>query len=188
MERFWDKVDVGEKDECWEWTGGRDPNGYGTFWYQKEFDKAHRVVMRLQGHDVRGATVCHKCDNPSCVNPNHLWVGTQQQNMRDMTKKGRNTGMAPETAYEIRLKHDSGVDISDLAEEYDRSWHTIRAILLGERFKDAGGPTTSTGAYHELPEQKREEVRQRYKKEDISIRDLAEDYPVSHGTIYNIVS
>jgi hypothetical protein len=87
-ERFWSKVDVCGPDECWEWTAYRLPAGYGTF--GRPTTTTHRIAWQLTNGPIpEGMFVCHKCDNPPCVNPAHLFVGTQQDNLRDMWSKGR---------------------------------------------------------------------------------------------------
>jgi hypothetical protein len=88
--RFWDKVKKGGLDECWEWQGFTSKSGYGRFRYQSKREYAHRVAYILEYSPIRnGLHVCHKCDNPKCVNPNHLFLGTNNDNMRDKVKKGR---------------------------------------------------------------------------------------------------
>lgn len=83
--QFLTKVCFGASD-CWYWHGCRDNGGYGVLNGQK----AHRVSWRLFfGEIPSGLFVLHKCDLPSCVNPNHLWLGTQKENMQDMVRKGR---------------------------------------------------------------------------------------------------
>ena len=89
-DRFWDKIKRGSNDECWEWTACRIKDGYGHVQFGGQLQLAHRVSWRLaHGPIPDGFLVCHNCDNPSCVNPNHLWLGTHQQNMDDMAAKCR---------------------------------------------------------------------------------------------------
>ena len=91
--RFWEKVDKsGGDDGCWEWIAGKYPNGYGMFALKRQVVRcAHRVAWMLTHGDIPdGLFVLHKCDNRSCVNPSHLFLGTHKQNMQDMVNKGRN--------------------------------------------------------------------------------------------------
>ena len=99
---FWEKVRKSKNnDECWEWLGSTGGTGdliYGRAWDGERLVGAHRYSYELhngqipEGGDVRGMCVCHKCDNPLCVNPNHLFLGTHTDNMLDKVKKGRGTG------------------------------------------------------------------------------------------------
>lgn len=88
MQRFWDKVD--KSGDCWEWTGYKTSDGYGRLFVDGKAVRAHRFVMEIEGVDIpSGMIVGHACDNPSCVKPDHLWIGTQKDNVRDMARKGR---------------------------------------------------------------------------------------------------
>lgn len=100
-ELFWEKVNKLTEDECWNWTGSTGGTGdlvYGRAWDGEKLVGAHRYSYELQnglipeGGDVRGMCVCHTCDNPLCVNPAHLFLGTHLDNMHDKVKKGRGTG------------------------------------------------------------------------------------------------
>lgn len=89
-ERFWEKV-VTSPDSCWLWTGAQSPRGYGAFVVSRgDVRTASRVSWELvNGPIPDGLWVLHRCDNPPCVNPDHLFLGTHQDNMDDMAQKGR---------------------------------------------------------------------------------------------------
>lgn len=89
IDRFWNKVDRRGPDDCWEWRGAHDTFGYGNFYYGR-YEKAHRFSYLLAYGDIpKGMQVCHKCDNPRCVNPKHFFLGTLSENIKDMWNKGR---------------------------------------------------------------------------------------------------
>ncbi len=89
MDRFWSKVQKSEG--CWLWTGAKDPNGYGRFSVGRRMRLSHRIAYELTTGEpiASGMNACHRCDNPSCVNPAHLFIGTQADNVHDMQAKGR---------------------------------------------------------------------------------------------------
>lgn len=88
-ERFWAKVDRRGPDECWPWIGATNNRGYGQFWYGGGQRLSHRIAWLLLRGPVGDLFVLHRCDNPICVNPAHLFLGTHQDNMQDMVTKGR---------------------------------------------------------------------------------------------------
>ena len=108
-ERFWSKVEVRGKDECWPWKAAtrRKEEGYGAFWMNGRHHPANRVALQLSGVNMPdGMVACHTCDNPGCCNPAHLFVGTPRENNDDKVMKGRHSkgskhGMAKLTDEQI---------------------------------------------------------------------------------------
>ena len=91
-DRFWPKVDRRGPDECWPWLAGvrRKDEGYGAFYVNGRHKPASRVAYELTfGEVAKGLVICHRCDNPGCCNPAHLFVGTNQDNDADRVAKGR---------------------------------------------------------------------------------------------------
>jgi len=87
---FWPKVEIRSGNDCWHWKGARNTDGYGNLRRNKKSCKAHRIAWEITNGPVpNGFYVLHKCDNPLCCNPNHLFLGTQKENVDDMTAKGR---------------------------------------------------------------------------------------------------
>lgn len=90
VESFWMKVHKKSDNECWEWTASVGSPGYGQLWMGDTYIGAHRFSYELHiGKIPDGLWVLHKCDNRKCVNPNHLFLGTQQDNETDKVSKGR---------------------------------------------------------------------------------------------------
>ena len=89
-ERFWQRVNVVQKEQCWEWQAGKTSEGYGTLKHRGRALLAHRESFRLfYGGLHDDICVLHVCDNPPCVNPYHLFTGTRYDNNRDRVEKGR---------------------------------------------------------------------------------------------------
>lgn len=94
--RLMDKVEIDHESKCWNWTGLVSRHGYGQIKVAlgsrslSKMQSAHRVSFAVfKGEIQDGLEVCHSCDNPHCINPEHLWAGTHQENMDDMRRKGR---------------------------------------------------------------------------------------------------
>lgn len=87
--RFWKKVDIRGEDECWSWKAGKNQYRCGIFYFNGCFRAAPRIAFFLKHGYLPNGVACHRCDNPNCVNPNHIYDGTRSENMLDMYRKGR---------------------------------------------------------------------------------------------------
>lgn len=158
--RFWSQVD--KSGECWVWIGSRyTRGGYGRCrpYYRSGQRKAHRVSYELAyGPIPEGMCVCHRCDNPPCVRPDHLFLGTSEENTYDMFQKGRAGGvMNPQKrpvgercsyakltdaqVAEIRARYaQGGISQRQLGELYGVSRSTICNIVMNTAWKHVAGP------------------------------------------------
>lgn len=134
-------------DDCWLWHGCRHSQGYGVMGVGGTIDKAHRIAYRLYvGPIPPGMCVCHTCDNPPCVNPAHLFLGTCADNQRDMIAKGRAVHPAGEQRPDAVLTADAvrqirklagapGVTQRKLAAMFGVSPTIISLVITGKRWK-----------------------------------------------------
>lgn len=109
--RFWEKVDKRGPDECWPWIASPGRKGYGQFWFMGAMHSSHRVSYYLANGHWPDPCCCHRCDNPACVNPGHLFVGTQSDNVSDMRAKGRHVAPRGERHCMARLTDKQVMDI-----------------------------------------------------------------------------
>ena len=110
-DRFESKIAYESMSGCWLWTASLDRKNYGYFKTNKT-EKAHRVSYKLYNGPIpEGLSVCHKCDVPSCVNPDHLWLGTNKDNERDKIAKGRANYARGESHIRAKLTEDAVIDI-----------------------------------------------------------------------------
>ena len=114
--RFWEKVDRSSADDkCWEWTASKFPTGYGHFSMNGHDTRASRTAWLLENGPIPGGLfVLHHCDNPGCVRPSHLFLGTALDNAQDSVRKGRRSGNGYKTQGE--LNHHSKLTASDVIE------------------------------------------------------------------------
>lgn len=146
IDRFWRKVRIGAPDECWEWQRGQSSCGYGKYHAAGMGFGAHRFAYLVtRGGIPEGMNVNHSCDNRLCVNPAHLWVGSQAENMADMDAKGRhpmleeNNPRIKLTAEQVREIRESfttgGITQADLSLKYGVSRPCISQIVTYSRWK-----------------------------------------------------
>ena len=142
--RFWEKVErtIG----CWIWTGAHVPDGYGSFMDGGHSRKAHRVAWELAFGEIPvGMHVLHTCDNRTCVNPRHLYLGTNADNVRDRVARGRtgdhrghrnpNAKLTPFDVWSIRRRRANGERRADIARAFGVDGSTIGRITGGKSWK-----------------------------------------------------
>ena len=139
--RLWSRVDMNMNgDHCWEWPGVRDSHGYGTLGVgRRKHVKAHRVAWESAvGPIPDGMHVLHHCDNPPCVRPSHLFLGTHDDNMADMARKGRGTPRSKLTFVQVLHAREllaQGARQSDIAGHFGVDPSTISLIATGKTWK-----------------------------------------------------
>lgn len=133
-----------KKRECWYWRGAYHPKGYGWFRHANKNRLAHRAAWEVH-HGAppdKDLCVCHKCDNRGCVNPSHLFLGTHQDNVDDMMKKGRgnwakgeksgNSSLSEKDVAKIRELYSKGKVQGALAKQFGVNISTVGSIIRRE--------------------------------------------------------
>lgn len=147
IERFWKFVQ--KTDYCWNWVGAKVQKGYGVLRINGKNERTHRYSYNIhkgpipRGVGYHGVCVLHKCDNPSCVNPEHLTLGTNSDNVSDMVNKMRNTigernGMAKlklNDVIEIRNLKKQGYTLRELSSKFNIAISTASQIVNKKRWK-----------------------------------------------------
>lgn len=132
---FWAKVEKRGELECWDWTGSKDRHGYGMFPYKGKMQRASRYALELSGVVIpHGHYACHTCDNPSCVNPSHIYAGTPKDNSADKINRKRQPlgsmcTSAKLTEQQVLSIRSDGRRKEILAMEYGVSPGNIKLIL-----------------------------------------------------------
>lgn len=151
IKSFWNRVIITANDnQCWLWKGAFDNKGYGNKYWNGKFRKAHQVAWILPNYVIpRGMEICHSCDNPACVNPKHLFLGTRQDNVDDMVAKNRgnypgskgekngNRKLRSEDVIAIRQKYATGnISYQILAQEFGLTKAHIGRIVKRKLWKE----------------------------------------------------
>lgn len=148
--RFWSKMNVASPEECWPWKTGFHTAGYGQCYPDTKTKYAHRVAFEIaKGEIPEGMSVLHKCDNPPCCNPDHLFLGTRADNMKDMDQKGRRplgiqsvvAKITDEDVVRIRiLYHKGGMTQKQIGKMYGLCQTHIGHIVTGRKRRSVPMP------------------------------------------------
>lgn len=206
-ERFWSKVDKNGPNGCWVWNAMLS-KGYGKFKYRGKMSPAPRVAWELTNGPIPdGLFVCHDCpdgDNPRCVNPAHMFLGTPKDNTQDMIKKGRSRNARGEAqgnaklddarVLEIRELYAGGsVTQAQLADMFDVKAVTVHAIVTGRTWTHVGGAITKNRVGENVFRSYRltgddvRVIRRRHAAGGVLYRELAEEFGVDQSTIGSII-
>lgn len=219
-ERLWRNVNksgptaLGMDSACWEWMAHRRWHGYGEMWVNGRNVATHRFSFALANGPIpEGLFVCHRCDNPPCVNPDHLFLGTHDDNMADRSAKGRQARgdrqgarLHPETVVRgeahhsaklseadvlaIRARSSSGETMFKLSKEYRVGHATVHRIVTGHTWKHLLADAAPDGLRRyaaKLTESDVREIRRLYASGGHTGLQLGERFGVSLSTVSRIV-
>ncbi len=145
--RFWKHVDIRGLDECWEWKRALSQAGYGVFGITFKYMtvQAHRFSFFIENGSLTEECVCHKCDNPKCVNPRHLFAGSHRDNALDKIRKGRDRSVKGRLHFrskfteadiaQIRKAAAEGEPVFEIAERYPGTRRNIYSIVHRETWR-----------------------------------------------------
>jgi DNA invertase Pin-like site-specific DNA recombinase len=199
-QRFWQKVVIISEDGCWEWTGSRNKDGYGQIWVNGKNKRTNRVAWELHfGEIPEGLCVCHHCDNPACVRPDHLFLGTQKDNAQDMVKKGRsafgekmgNSKLNETQVKEIRELYNSGLfTYKELGNKFGISISNIRDITNKKIWSQVNSPPLKfkRNGNSRLNETQVKEIRRLYNTGLYTRKELGNKFGVDRSNIGFIVN
>jgi anti-sigma28 factor (negative regulator of flagellin synthesis) len=199
-EEFWSYVDKKDENDCWNWIGWKDKNGYGYF----HSDRAHRYSYKLHNNNknIKNLVVRHACDNPSCVNPKHLLIGTHNDNVQDRVKKNRSAIGEHNGRSKLKEKdvlfilQDKELTTEQLGEKFNVDSNVVLAVKRRTKWKHIkydeeiiipaqryykGSEIKSS----KLNEEKVKEIKQKLFNGE-KVRKLGREYGVDHSVISDI--
>lgn len=134
--RFVEKFEVNPDTLCWEWSAGLGSTGYGQFQLNQRHRsmKAHQFAYELWVGPRNGLDVCHRCDNPICINPDHLFLGTHQVNMADMCAKGRHFTPFGKRGEDSSAHKLTEAGVAEIRAAYVKGSRDFGTVALGRKY------------------------------------------------------
>lgn len=189
-QRFEEKYIVNGDTGCWEWQGATVGIGYGHLSGERggKSKIAHRYSYEThKGPIPDGLVICHHCDNPACVNPDHLFAADHAENMRDMANKGRARLLSSEEVIDCVARFESGQSLASIANDYGVSRVTVTRAIAAAKNNDFGGEARKGSKYYTiLSEDDREAIKVALKDDGLSIMRIAKIFNVDRKTVRNI--
>lgn len=191
---------------CFEWQGWRGSGGYGELLVDGRQKKAHRISYEAFRRPIPpGVNVCHHCDNPCCINPSHLFLGTQLDNMRDAAEKSRmrhgsaagNAKLNDAMVREIVGRYGSGESIASISREVGISQGVVKRVIRGEAWSHVDRPLVTLRGREpargeSLPHSKLNEAKVRLIRsmaaDGLKTCHIASQFDVNRRTISDVVS
>jgi hypothetical protein len=193
---------VDKTGDCWIWTGAKTPEGYGMMRRGHGTRYAHRIVVEMvYGPIPDGMYACHHCDNPPCVRPDHLFIGTPQDNVRDMHAKGRGTWpirfgsensfavLTESVVMEMRRLSSEGVATAEIARRFNQNEGTTAHAIAGTTWGHLPGavPLTPRAKHRRWIRSQAPMMRDRAANGE-SLRDIAKSLGISIGAVSRAIA
>lgn len=196
IKRFWEKVDRSAGDDgCWLWTAGKKRKGYGVFSLKSKDRTAHRVSWAIHTGSIPDDLHClHRCDCPPCVNPAHLFLGTNADNVADKTAKNRQVKgesstkakLTEKQVIEIRLNAGKSTAV-ELAKQYGVTSAVIRKVITRDTWKHVG--IDIPVVMYKTDRLSESQVRDiRIAAKTLPTKDLVKKFNIPYGTMQDIIS
>lgn len=193
---------------CWTWTRTKKGEGYGVFHFRMNGKRlylyAHQLSLFISHQQPQSpqSIVCHKCDNPSCINPSHLYLGSPASNANDLRTKNLRSHMKPyykkfneDTILKIRNDYNQGgITQAALAKKYNTTQPTISALVRGERYVAVQGPLTTkykqyvrAEKYCKLKKADREQILHMYFFQKKTLTEITKHFNVSMTSVRSVI-